>query len=62
MDQFEVTFRRIEAFYQTIIVEASTLDEARDKADQLSLDGTIEFDYLKESDLVDEYIFDIEKL
>lgn len=62
MNQFEVTFRRIEAFYQTIIVEASTLDEARDKADQLSLDGTIEFDYLKESDLVDEYIFDIEKL
>lgn len=62
MNQFEVTFRRIEAFYQTIIVEASTLDEARDKADQLSLDGTIEFDYMKESYLVDEYIFDIEKL
>jgi hypothetical protein len=62
MNQFQVTFKRVEAFYQTIIVEAPTLDEARGKADQLSSEGTIEFDYLKESDLLDEYIIDIEKL
>lgn len=62
MNQFQVTFKRVEAFYQTIIVEAPILDEARGKADQLSSEGTIEFDYLKESDLLDEYIIDIEKL
>lgn len=38
------------------------MDEAREQADQLSNDGEIEFDYSKESDILDDYIFDIEKL
>ena len=62
MNQYKVTFKRVEAFYESILVEASTEDEARDQADNLSNDGKIEFDYLKESDILDDYIFDIEKL
>lgn len=62
MNQYKVTFKRVEAFYESIVVEASTEDEARDQADNLSNDGKIEFDYLKESDILDDYILDIEKL
>ena len=62
MNQYKVTFKRVEAFYESILVEASSEDEARDQADQLSNDGKIEFDYLKESDILDDYILNIEKL
>lgn len=62
MNEFKVTFKRVEAFYQTITVQALTTEEARKKADELSYEGTIEYDYFTESDLIDEYIFDIEKL
>jgi hypothetical protein len=62
MNQYRVTFKRIEAFYESILVEASTEEEARDQADNLSNDGKIEFDYLKESDILDDYILDIEKI
>ncbi len=61
MNGFKVTFKRTETFYQTIIVEASTHEEARTKADKLSTEGEIEFDYFQESDVLDEYIIDIEK-
>lgn len=61
MNQFKVTFKRVEEFYQSIFVEALTEDEAREKADKLSLEGEIEFDYLKESDILEEYIIGIEK-
>ena len=62
MNQYKVTFKRIEVFYQSILVEASTEDAAREQADKLSDDGMIEFDYFKESDILDDYILDIEKL
>ena len=62
MNQYKVTFKRVEEFYQTIFVEAPSPDEARQKADQLSSDGEIEFDYFKESDILEEYIVDIETL
>jgi hypothetical protein len=62
MNQYKVTFKRMEAFYESILVEASTEEEARDQADNLSNDGKIEFDYFKESDILDDYILDIEKL
>lgn len=62
MNEFKVTFKRTEAFYQTITVEALTAEEARSKADALSNEGAIEYDYSKESDLIDEYILDIEKI
>ncbi len=62
MSKFKVTFKRIEKFYDSILVEASTKDEAREKANQLSENGEIEFDYLKESDIMDEYIVTIKKL
>lgn len=62
MNEFIVTFKRIEAFYQPIIVNASTHEEARTKADKLSVEGAIEYDYLKESDVIDEYIIDVEQL
>jgi hypothetical protein len=62
MNQYKVTLKRVEEFYQTILIEAPTQDKARQKADQLSSDGEIEFDYLKESDILEEYIVDIETL
>jgi hypothetical protein len=62
MNQYKVTFKRIEAFYQSIFVEASTKDEAYMQADQLSDNGTIEFDCFKESDILEEYICNIEPL
>ena len=62
MNQYRVTFKRVEAFYESILVEASTEEEARNQADNLSNEGKIEFDYFKESDIIDDYILDIEKL
>jgi hypothetical protein len=62
MNEFKVTFKRIEAFYETITIQALTAEEARNKADELSIQGAIEYDYLKESDLLDEHILDIEKI
>lgn len=62
MNEFRVTFKRIEAFYQTITVHALTAEEAHKKADELSIHGEIEYDYLKESDLIDEHILDVEKI
>jgi hypothetical protein len=62
MNKYKVTFKRVEAFYESIFVEAATDEEAREQADKLSEDGMIEFDYLKESDILDDYILDIEKL
>lgn len=62
MQQYRVTFKRVEVFYQDILVEASTQDQAREKADQLSEEGAIEFDYFKESDILEEYIVDVETL
>ena len=62
MNEFRVTFKRTEAFYQTITVQALTIEEARNKADELSCEGKIEYDYLKESDILDEHILDIEKV
>lgn len=61
MNEFKVTFKRTEAFYQTITVQALTAEEARQKADKLSNEGVIEYDYFKESDLIDEYIIDVIK-
>lgn len=62
MNQYKVTFKRVEAFYESILVEASSEEEARHQADNLSNEGAIEFDYFKESDLLDDYILDIEKI
>ena len=62
MNQYRVTFKRVEEFYQSVLVEASTQDEAREKADQLSTEGAIEFDYFKESDILEEYIVEVENL
>lgn len=61
MNEFKVTFKRTKAFYQTITVQALTAEEARQKADKLSNEGAIEYDYFKESDLIDEYIIDVIK-
>ena len=33
MNQYKVTFKRVEAFYQAILVTASTPDEAHEKAE-----------------------------
>ncbi|GEM_PF-2594082 len=62
MNKFEVTFKRIEAFYETITLDALTAEEARKKADALSCQGAIAYDYFKESDLLDEYILRVEKI
>lgn len=62
MNTFEITFKRIEAFYETITVKAPTSEDARKKADALAHDGDIVYDYFKESDLLDEYILSIEKI
>ncbi len=62
MNIYQVTFRRLEAFYETIIVEALNSDEARDKACALSEEGAIKYDFREESDVIEEYIFDIEKI
>ncbi len=62
MNQYRVTFKRIEKFYDSICTEASTEEEAREKANQLSINGDIIFDYSKESHILDEYIVEIEAL
>ena len=62
MNQYKVTFKRTEVFYHPILVEASTQDEAREKAEVLASESAIEFNYLNESDIIDEHIIDVEKL
>lgn len=62
MNQYRVTFKRTESFYQDILIDASTHEEAREKAEKLSENGDIEFDYYKESDILDEYILDVAEL
>lgn len=62
MSQYKVTFKRIEAFYETILVDGQSTEEARAHAEQLSMNGDIYFDYCKESDLLDEHIINIEKV
>lgn len=62
MNQYKVTFKRTEVFYETILVNGTTEEEARKTADQMSEDGDICFDYFKESDVLDEHIIDIEKI
>ena len=62
MTTFEITFKRIEAFYETITVEATTAEDARKKADALAEDGEIIYDYFEESDLLDEYILRVEQV
>lgn len=61
MNEFKVTFKRVETFYQTVIVQALTLNDARNKANTLSEEGMIAYDAFSESDLIEEYILDIEK-
>jgi hypothetical protein len=62
MNQYKVTFKRVEEFYQSVLIEAPTQDEARKKANELPEEGAIEFDYFKESDILEELIIDVEKL
>lgn len=62
MNQYKVTFKRTEVFYQTILVDGATEEEARKKADYQSEQGKIEFDYFKESDILEEHIVDIERI
>jgi ribosomal protein S18 len=62
MNQYKVTFKRVGAFYESIFIEASSEEEARQQADNLSDKGEIEFDYCKESDILDDYILDVEKI
>ncbi|MBX3709455.1 MAG: hypothetical protein KF702_06850 [Gammaproteobacteria bacterium] len=62
MNQYKVTFKRVEAFYKSILIEASSEADARHQADNLSNEGEIEFDYCKDSDILDDYILDIEKI
>ncbi len=62
MNQFKVSFKRTESFYTEVLVEATSHEEARAKADQMSLEGEIEYDYFKESNIIDEYIYEVEKL
>ncbi|MEO8402826.1 MAG: hypothetical protein ABI597_13725 [Gammaproteobacteria bacterium] len=62
MNTFEITFKRVEAFYEVITVKAPTAEEARKKAGALAHDGEIMYDYFKESNLLDEYILSIEKI
>ena len=62
MNQFNVTFKRVEAFYQTVTIQALTLEEAQQKADELSNEGMIEYDYFAESNILDEHILEVEKI
>jgi len=62
MNQYKVTFKRTEVFYQAIRVEASTPEKAHEKAELLASDGGVEFDYFHESDIIDEHIIGIEKV
>ncbi len=62
MNQYKVTFKRTEVFYETILVNGTTEDEARETADKMSEDGEIGFDYFKESDVLEEHIVDIEEI
>lgn len=61
MKTFLVTFKRIEAFYTDIVIEADTQEEAREIADTQAIEG-IEFDYLQESDLIDEHIYNVKEI
>lgn len=62
MNQYKVTFKRTEVFYETVLVNGATEDEARETADKMSEDGKICFDFFKESDVLEEHIVDIEKI
>lgn len=62
MRQYKVTFKRVEEFYQSILIEALDEEKAREIADKLSIEGKIEFDYLKESDLLEEHLIDVEEI
>lgn len=62
MNQYKVTLKRTEVFYETILVNGATEDEAREKTDQMSEQGEIFFDYFKESDVLEEHIIDIEEV
>jgi hypothetical protein len=62
MNQFKVTFKRVEAFYESKIVNAPSAEKAQEIADKLSFEGCIAFDYLAESDLIDEHICSVEKM
>ena len=41
MSEYRVTFKRAEEFYQAVVVKAATADEAREKAEQLSSEETV---------------------
>ena len=60
MNKYKVTLKRLEVFYHSILVEADSQEQAREKVDRLSVEGEIEFDYLRESDILDEHIMYIE--
>jgi hypothetical protein len=62
MHTYKVTIKRIEKFYDDVIVHATSKEEARTKANKLSENGEINFDYTKESRIIDEYIVEIRKV
>jgi hypothetical protein len=62
MYTYKVTIKRVEKFYDDVIVQATSKEEARKKADQLAENGEINFDYTKESRIIDEYIVEIRKV
>jgi hypothetical protein len=62
MNRYKVTIKRLEKFYDDVIVDATTEAEARENADLLMSEGKYNFDYSKESRIVDEYIVEVKKL
>jgi hypothetical protein len=62
MYDYKVTIKRVEKFYDDIIVQATSKEEARKKADLLAKNGYSNFDYTKESRIIDEYIVEIRKV
>jgi hypothetical protein len=47
MYTYKVTIKRVEKFYDVVIVHATSKEEARTKANKLSENGEINFDYTK---------------
>jgi hypothetical protein len=62
MNKFELIFKRVEAFYTTIEVDALTQEEAYKKATHLSDKGAIEYDYGGESDVIEDDIIQVKQM
>jgi hypothetical protein len=62
MNRYQETIKRLETFYDDVLVDATSEAEARENADLLMSKRKYNFDYSKESRIIDEYIVEVKKV